>query len=340
MNARWRTIGERSSPAGDGRQEAGRWNSPIGRVTGLGRDLSVGWLLVFALSMTGCTHIERHIVVGSKNFTEQVILGELLAQYIERQTDLRVDRRLNLGGTFLCHRAITSGEIDLYVEYTGTAYTAILKHDPIGDARQVYQRVKQEYAERFDLVWMEPLGFNNTFAIIIRGEDARRLHITTISQAATYAPRWRAGFGYEFMERKDGYPGLAKTYGLTFAEPPREMDLGLMYRALRDGRVDLVAGNSTDGLIAHLDLVVLEDDKHYFPPYEAAPVVRRDTLMRYPALGAALRRLGGFISEEEMRRLNYQVDGEHRDVKQVVRDFLEAKRAFSPSASKSRRGTG
>ncbi len=338
-SARCLAIGEPGFRPGSRGREAGHGTPSIGRATHLGRGLTIGWLFMFILLMAGCARVERRIVVGSKNFTEQVILGELLAQHIERQTDLRVDRRLNLGGTFLCHRAITAGEIDLYVEYTGTAYTAILKHDPIGDARQVYQRVKQEYAERFDLVWMEPLGFNNTFAIVIRGEDARKLHIATISQAAKYAPRWRAGFGYEFMERKDGYPGLARTYGLRFAEPPREMDLGLMYRALRDGRVDLVAGNSTDGLIAHLDLVVLEDDKHYFPPYEAAPVVRRDTLARYPALGAALRQLGGLISEEEMRRLNYQVDGEHRDVKQVVRDFLDAKHAFLQPESRSREGT-
>jgi glycine betaine/choline ABC-type transport system substrate-binding protein len=274
----------------------------------------------------GCGSSEKSIVVGSKNFTEQVILGELLAQHIEAKTNLKVDRRLNLGGTFVCHQAITAGEIDAYAEYTGTAFTAILKHEPITDPKEVYQRVKQEYISQFGVEWTEPLGFNNTFAIIVRGEDARRLNLNTISQAAQHTPRWRAGFGYEFMERADGFSGLAKAYGLKFAESPRIMDLGLMYRALNEKQVDLVAGNSTDGLIASLDLVVLEDDRHYFPPYEAAPVVRQQTLQRHPELREALRQLGGAISEEDMRRLNYAVDGEHRDVKQVVQEFRRSKR--------------
>jgi osmoprotectant transport system substrate-binding protein len=195
----------------------------------------------------------------------------------------------------------------------------------MSDADQVYQRVKKDYAEQFQLDWMEPLGFNNTFAIVVRGEDARALNLQTISQAAKYTPQWRAGFGHEFIERADGYAGLAKTYGLHFAESPRVMDLGLMYRALTDRQVDLVAGNSTDGLIASLGLVVLEDDRHYFPPYEAAPVVRQPTLNLHPDVRAALQHLGGLISEADMRRLNYQVDGEHRDVKQVVQEFLGSK---------------
>lgn len=283
-------------------------------------------VLILIVMLAGCGGSGHRIVVGSKNFTEQVILGELLAQHIESKTGLEVDRRLNLGGTFVCHRAITAGEIDTYVEYTGTAFTAILKHEPIGDPNHVYQQVKREYAERFGLDWMEPLGFNNTFAIIVRGEDARALNLRTISQAAKYTPRWRAGFGYEFMERADGFAGLAKTYGLRFAETPRIMDLGLMYRALTEKQVDLVAGNSTDGPITSLDLAVLEDDRHYFPPYEAAPVVRQQTLERHPDVRAALQHLGGLISEEDMRRLNYQVDGQHRDVKQVVQEFLRSKR--------------
>lgn len=286
--------------------------------------LTIGSVLVAALAGCGAGPDWR-IVVGSKNFTEQVILGELLAQHIESRTGLRVDRRLNLGGTFICHRALTAGEIDLYVEYTGTAFTAILKHQPISEAGEVYRRVKKEYAERFQLEWMEPLGFNNTFAIIVRGEDARALNLQTISQAAAYTPRWRAGFGPEFMERADGYAGLVQTYGLRFAQAPRIMDLGLMYRALREKQVDLVAGNTTDGLIVSLDLVVLEDDRHYFPPYEAVPVVRQQTLRRHPDVRAALQDLGGLISEEDMRRLNYQVDGQHRDVRQVVQEFRRTK---------------
>jgi glycine betaine/choline ABC-type transport system substrate-binding protein len=279
--------------------------------------------LVFAF--VGCGSSEKPIVVGSKNFTEQVILGELLAQHIEAKTGLTVDRRLNLGGTFVCHQAMTAGEVDVYVEYTGTALTAILKQKPISDPKEVYRQVKQQYTSQFGIDWTEPLGFNNTFAIVVRGEDARRLNLKTISQAAPYTPQWRPGFGYEFMERADGFKGLTQTYGLQFAESPRVMDLGLTYRALADKKVDLIAGNSTDGIIASLDLFVLQDDRNYFPPYEAAPVVRQQVLKQHPALREALRQLGGTISEEEMRRLNYSVDGEHRDVKQVVQEFRRSK---------------
>ncbi len=268
----------------------------------------------------------NRIVVGSKNFTEQAILGELIAQHLEAKTGLVVERRFYLAGSYICHQAILAGRIDVYPEYTGTALTAILKQKPQGSADEVYQRVKREYARHFGLAVTEPLGFDNTFAIVIRGEDARRLSLHTISAAARYTPQWRAGFGYEFMERPDGYPGLARTYGLEFAAPPRIMDLGLLYRALKEKQVDLVAGSATDGLIAALDLAVLEDDRHYFPPYQAVPIVRADTLARHPAVRQALDQLGGKISEEEMRRMNYAVDGERRDIKEVVREFLKSKR--------------
>lgn len=268
---------------------------------------------------------DNRIVIGSKNFTEQLILGELLAQHIEGNTNLNVERRLNLGGTFVCHEAMKAGEIDAYVEYTGTAFTAILKKEPISNPQKVYNLVKQEYAKDFNLAVTEPLGFNNTFAIIIRGEDARKLNSQTISEAAKKTPQWKAGFGYEFIERKDGFPGLAKTYGLRFTEPPRVMDLGLMYRALKEKQVDLVAGNSTDGLIDRLDLVALKDDRQYFPPYDAVPVVRQQTLEKYPQLRQALQQLGGRISEKDMRQMNYQVEAERRDVKEVVKEFLNSK---------------
>ena len=278
------------------------------------------------LVLPGCrARRERRIVVGSKNFTEQVILAELLSQAIESRTGLKVERRINLGGTLICQQALRAGEIDLYAEYTGTALTAVLGEYPSSDAKSVYDRVKKAYEERFSLQLTEPLGFNNTFAMVVRGQDARQLHLRSISDIAPYAPRWRAGFGYEFMERPDGYKGWARTYQLRFAERPRIMDLGLIYRALKEKQVDIVAGNSTDGVIAALDLVALEDDRHYFPPYEAVPVVRRGTLERHPELRGVLRALGGRISEAEMRRLNYAVDGEHRDVPVVVREFLRAK---------------
>jgi osmoprotectant transport system substrate-binding protein len=269
---------------------------------------------------------ENRIVIGSKNFTEQLILGELIAQQIENKTGLHVERRFYLAGSYICHQAILGGRIDIYPEYTGTALTAILKQKPEGTREQVYDQVKNEYVTRFALAVGPPLGFNDTFAIEIRGEDARRLDLKTISQAARYTPQWRAGFGYEFMERPDGYQGLAATYGLHFAGPPRIMDLGLLTRALKDKQVDLIAGNTTDGLIPALDLFVLEDDRHYFPPYEAVPIIRQQMLARHPEVKQALDALAGKISDDDMRQLNYAVDGQKRDVKEVVQEFLKRKR--------------
>ncbi len=274
--------------------------------------------------LSACSHQSR-IVVGCKNFTEQIILGEVIAQQIENKTHLPVERRFYLGGTYIAHQSVLAGRIDMYPEYSGTALTAILKEQPSSDRRAVYERVKSEYERRFHLTLSPPLGFNNTFAMQIRGEDARRLDLRTLSQAAQYTPQWRAGFGYEFMERVDGYKGLVATYGLRFAEAPRIMDLGLLTRALKAHQVDLIAGNMTDGLIPALDLFVLEDDKHYFPPYEAVPVVRKQTLAEHPELSTALDSLGGKISDQEMRQLNYEVDGKKRDVKEVARDFLRGK---------------
>ena len=270
-----------------------------------------------------CCSQQNKLVVASKNFSEQVILGELLSQYIEQKMKIPVERKLNLGGTFICHKALEAGQIDAYVEYTGTAYTAILKREPKNDPAPVLAETREAYRKEFDAEWTAPLGFNNTFAMIIRGEDARRLGIKTLSESAKYTPQWKAGFGYEFMERKDGFPGLSATYGLKFAEQPKIMDLTLTYKAVAEKQVDFIAGNSTDGLIPKLDLFVLEDEKHYFPPYEAAPVVRRETLKKFRGLEETLNQLGGKITEEEMRQMNYAVDVEHRDVKLVVSDFLK-----------------
>jgi len=263
-------------------------------------------------------------VVGSKNFTESDLLGEIVAQQIERRTALPVERRFHLGGTFVCHQAITSGQIDLYVEYTGTAYTAVLKRAPVSDRDSIYRTVAHDYAERFGLVWGKPFGFNNTFAITVRRRDATGYGLKRISDLARLAPRWKAGFGYEFLERADGFRGLASVYGLRFASPPTAMDLGLTYRALAEGKVDVIAGNSTDGQIQALDLAVLEDDRHYFPPYEAAPVIRQAALTRHPEITAALAQLAGRISDAEMRRLNALADVEHRDIQSIARDWLGA----------------
>ncbi|MFY9904286.1 MAG: glycine betaine ABC transporter substrate-binding protein [Terriglobales bacterium] len=280
-------------------------------------------LVVPLLAIPGCTRPSNRIVVGSKNFTEQVILGELFAQIIEARTHLPVERRFYLAGTFICQQAILAGRIDIYPEYTGTALTAVLKQQPSGDKQEIYQRVKQAYANKFGLTVGPPLGFDDTFAMVIRGDDARRLHLQTLSQAAQFTPQWRAGFGYEFMERPDGYKGLVASYRLRFAAPPRIMDLGLITRALKEHQVDIIAGNNTDGLIPALDLFVLQDDHHYFPPYEAVAVMRGEMLKQHPEVGSALDALAGAISDEDMRRLNYSVDGQHRDPTAVVRELLQ-----------------
>lgn len=270
------------------------------------------------------SHSDR-IVVGSKNFTESFILGELIAQQIEAHTKLKVERRFYLAGTYICQQAILAGRIDVYPEYTGTALTAVLKQGTSRDRQDVYQRVKHEYERQFRLTLGPAFGFNDTFAMEIRGEEARRLNVRTLSQAAQFAPQWRAGFGYEFMERPDGYRGLASTYGLHFAEQPRIMDLGLLARALQAHQIDFAAGNATDGLIPKLDLFVLEDDRHYFPPYEAVPVIRKQVLQQHPEIEGILDELSGKISDAEMQKMNYLVDAQHRDTQDVVREFLRGK---------------
>src|SRR5438093_590179 len=264
------------------------------------------------------------VVVASKNFTEQIVLGELIAQTIERE-GIPVVRRLNLGGTLICDRALVTGDADVYVEYTGTALTAIFQQPVHRDSTTVFETVRDHYA-RSGRTLLPPLGFNNTFAILVRANDARSLRLRTIEDLARETPRWRAGFGYEFVERPDGFTGLAKAYGLRFSGPPRVMDLTLSYRALAAGQVDVIAGDATAGLIKGLDLVQLEDNRHYFPPYDAAPVARAETLLRYPAMRQALDRLAGRISAADMRAMNYAADVEHRDVPQIVREFLATTR--------------
>jgi osmoprotectant transport system substrate-binding protein len=276
---------------------------------------------VLVLLLSACGRRNSPIVVGSKNFTESVLLGEIVSQQFERY-GLTVDRKLNLGGSFICHNALVAGQLDVYVEYTGTAYAAILEMPSEKDPAIVRSALDSVYRERWDLVWMGPLGFNNTFALLIRSEDAARLGISRASEIRPYAASWRFGAGYEFIERADGYRGLLESYGLVFKGEPIEMDLGLTYRALAEGRVDIIAGNSTDGQIEALNLFQLEDDRNYFPPYEAAPVVRADVLERYPQVGTALSALTNTLTESDMRRLNYLVDVEKRDVTEVAAEFL------------------
>jgi osmoprotectant transport system substrate-binding protein len=293
------------------------------------------YLLNLVYFISACTKPpQSKITIGSKFFTEQVILAELLAQHIEARTGIPVIRKTNLGGSLLVHKALLAGELDLYVEYTGTALTAVLNESPNsysqGAAQNdysnaVYDRVKQQYSDRYRFEVTEPLGFENTFAMVIRGDDARNLHLQKISDITTIAPKWRAGVGYEFLERPDGFRGWSDRYNLHFAESPKVMDLGLIYRALVDHQVDIVAGNSTDGLIDSLGLVALEDDRHYFPPYDAVPIVRQSTLGQFPQLRAALADLAGKLSASDIRRLNYAVDAQHQDAAAVVRAFRQSK---------------
>jgi glycine betaine/choline ABC-type transport system substrate-binding protein len=264
----------------------------------------------------------RPIVVGSKNFTEQLVLGEIVAQQIERRLGQKVERKLNLGGTLLAHQALVTGQIDVYPEYTGTALTAVLKLPPSSDPAHVLRQVRAEYKKRWQLEWLAPLGFNNSFAIVVHGDEARRGHLRSLSQAAGQKNDWVMGAGYEFLERPDGYRGLVKTYGLGIKGQVKTMDLGLLYRALEQRQVDMIAAAATDGMLSVLDVTVLQDDRHYFPPYEAAPVVRPDSLARYAGLGDALNELAGKLTNETMQKLNYEVDGKHRSLGDVAREFL------------------
>lgn len=310
--------------------ETQRGAEGLSRVRRLGmmrRLVAILLAFVFAFDLCGCARSKANtITIGSKFFTEQVVLAELLAQHIEARTGIKVTRKTNLGGTLLVHQALLSGGIDLYVEYTGTALTAVLKEKPTSnDPKTTYLRVKQQYDERFHLAVMEPLGFENNFVMVVRGDDAKNLRLQKLSDVVPLAPKWKIGVGYEFLERPDGFPGLAKVYDLHFSDQPMVLDLGLLYRALVSRQVDIVAGNSTDGAIEALKLVPLIDDRHYFPPYDAVPIVREETLAKYPALHGALEELGGKVSADDIRHLNAQVDVDQRDPATVVRAFRESR---------------
>lgn len=275
-------------------------------------------ILVIALTLAACSR-EPRIRVASKNFSEQYILGEIVAQHLEHRLGGHVSRRFGLGGTLLAHQALLAGDIDVYPEYTGTALTAVLKDKPVNDPALALATVRRGYAP-LGLEWLDSLGFENTFAMAVRREDA---HSATLSAAAR-EHSWKLGAGYEFIRREDGLPGLRQTYGLQLSGAPKTMDLGLLYQALAKHQVDMVAGNSTDGLLAVLPLTVLEDDRRYFPPYECALVLRAAAARRFPALRPALAELSGKISSDTMRRLNYELDGKHRPAREIARDFLRS----------------
>ncbi len=285
-----------------------------------------GWIAVVSLTVVVMScgtdrEVDGIIRVGTKNFTEQLILGEMISQLITEQTELRVIPRFNLGGTMICHGALVAGEIDLYPEYTGTALTAVLNQPVIADPDSAYRVVQEAYQQQFDATWLEPLGFNNTYAITVRAEDASRNNWSRISDLGDRATDLRAGFTAEFVERADGYPGLRDAYGLEFADV-RDLDPGLMYRAIQRGEVDVICAFATDGRIPTYDLQPLEDDAGYFPPYYAAPVVRNATLIAYPELRQVLRPLAGSLSDSTMQRLNHEVDEMQRDPADVAREFL------------------
>ncbi|GKS59599.1 glycine/betaine ABC transporter substrate-binding protein [Nitrospira sp.] len=253
-----------------------------------------------------------------------MLLGELIAQHLERRLEITVERRFNLGGTMIAHRALLNGNIDLYPEYTGTALTAVLDLPPSTDAAAVRDRVKREYERRYGMEWLDPLGFENTFAMIVRKADAERDQLQSLSDASRRASAWTMGVGYEFQQRSDGLPRLLETYPLTLTGPPTTMDLGLLYQALQQRQVDMIAGNSTDGPLAVLDVTVLRDDRQCFPAYEAAIVVRPDALGRIPSLRSVLDELTGRFSETTMRRLNHLAVSRRGQVGEIAREFLTA----------------
>jgi glycine betaine/choline ABC-type transport system substrate-binding protein len=272
------------------------------------------------LALAGCSG-EKHLSIGAKNFTEQTILGEIIAQHIENRLHQSVERKLGLGGTMLAQQALLTKEIDLYPEYTGTAFTNIMKHQPIADPARVLDQLRQDYG-KLGLQWLDALGFDNSFAMVVRGEDARGRHLETLSQAGKDTQGFRLGAGYEFLTRPDGFDLLNRTYGIKWMGVPSSMDLGLLYQGLKQNQVDMVAGSATDGVLTVLDAKVLQDDKRVFPPYQACIVVRSDSLAATPNLWAVLSELSGKISTETMRQMNYQVDGKHRAASEVAAEFL------------------
>ena len=301
------------------------------RTGGVARVAAAAGLVIAVLGAAGYARsTEAAVVVGSKNFTEQVILGELVAQAVEREGGARVVRKLNLGGTFVCDRALRAGDLDVYVEYTGTAVTAVFHEQVPHESGQALARARALYAAA-GISLLQPLGFNNAFSILVRRRDAEAFGLQTIEDLRGPMARWTPGFGYEFLQRDDGYAGLVRAYGLRFGFEPRAMDLSLIYRALAEGQVDVIAGDRTSALIDALHLMPLGDNRRYFPPYDAVPVVRTTALLREPAIGRALARLAGRVSERDMRGMNAAVDLEHRDVRTVVSEFLARVPPFQPT---------
>lgn len=264
------------------------------------------------------------IVVGSKNYTENKLLANIFAILIEEKTNIKVERKFDLAGTDVVFKAINKGEVDIYPEYTGTALVSILKKDIITDPSEAYKLTKNEFKEKYDLEMLNPLGFNNTYTLAVRKEDAEKYNLNTFSDLSKMSNQMVLGATYEFIGRDDGLIGLNKKYGMNFKDT-KGLDSGLRYTAIDSKKTDVTDAFSTDGLLVAFDLKVLKDDKKFFPPYEAVPVVRADTLKKYPEVKPLLDSLGGVLNDETMRQLNYQCDKLGKDPANVARDFLKSK---------------
>ncbi len=278
-----------------------------------------GWILSLCAILTlftGCADV----TVGSKTFPESWLLAEMMAALIEQRTDLSVDRRIGLGGTLICFSALEYDEIDLYAEYTGTGLEVILKERLVEkDPDVVYARVKDEFAQRYDIEWLAPFGFNNSYVLAVRPE----IDAETISDLRNHRTTLRAGFNHEFLNREDGYAGLSKHYGFSL-DNVKGLEHGLAYVSIADDRIDVIDAYSTDGKLLKYQLKLLKDDQQFFPPYFAAPIVRSETLAKFPQLREALEPLAGLLTDETITALNYQVEVERRDPVRVAREFLIA----------------
>lgn len=281
-------------------------------------------LLLPSVVLTGCSS-SNTVTVGSKDFSENIVLGEIFAQLIEAKTDLKVIRKLNMGGTFVNFEAIKNGQIDLYPEYTGTALTAQLKMDVITDADETYRIVSEEFDKQFNIKWLKPLGFNNTYTLAVTNEIFETYRIETFSDLAAISENLVFGAEHEFFDRQDGFDGLVKTYGMKFKGEPKKMNVSLKYQAMGSGDIDVTDAFATDGQIKQYNLKVLKDDKNFFPPYYAAPIIRKEVLEKYPELEQILNSLEGLIDDETMMEMNYKIDVDNQDIKKVAEDFLREK---------------
>lgn len=287
---------------------------------------SIALCLAIALTiLSGCSSSsEKKIVIGSKNYTENMVLGEILTQLISAKTDLKVQHKENLGGTMVCFEALKKGELDAYMEYTGTGLTALLKKDVVNDADKVYDIVKEEFNKQYQITWLKPLGFNNTYAVAIREDFADKNGITKVSQLAPLAKDLVFGAEHEFFDRQDGFDGMVEAYGLRF-KGEQKMDIALKYQAIGEGKMDVTDAFATDGQLITYKLKVLEDDKNFFPPYYAAPVIRNQTLEKHPELEEILNQLENKINDEEMQKMNHKVEAEKKSTKEVAKEFLQSK---------------